>query len=142
MNQHDYLMQQILSDTFIVYMKSLHTHWNMQDERFYFLHRMVEEQHKELLEFIDLIAERIRQKGLFAPKSLKEILSLKSQEETHQIESGTQMLLNLKNSYEKLSIATLNFIEICGKDYVTQDIMIEFSRFIDKTIWILKSHLN
>ena len=42
-NEH---LKELVADSFILYMKSLHTHWNMKDERFYFLHRLIEEQRR------------------------------------------------------------------------------------------------
>ncbi len=136
-------LKHILANTFVLYMKSFHVHWNMEDKRFYFLHRMLEEEYLQLAEFIDTIAERIRQKDSFAPSSLKEILKLSKLTETETVESADHMLHDLKATYEKALPFVHALTESAGKDsdYATQDIMIEFSRFIEKTLWILKSHM-
>ena len=135
-------LKELVADSFTLYMKSLHTHWNMRDERFYFLHRMIEEQHNELSSFIDSLAERIRQKGDFAPKSLKEIVKLSSISEEDKIKNGSLMLNSLRKSYEEVVSKVHKQIINAGKanDFVTQDILIEYARFIEKTIWILESH--
>ena len=140
MSQINQKLKGILADTFVIYMKSFHVHWNMKDERFYFIHRMIEEQYKELAEFIDEIAERIRQKGEIAPKSLKEVLSLKSLTETETVQNGSQMLIDLRKTYEHLITEVHALIDSAGHDFVTQDLMIEYAKFIEKTIWILESH--
>lgn len=138
-NEH---LKEILANTFILYMKSFHIHWNMKDERFYFLHRMIEEQYKELAEFIDLIAERIRQKNGIAPLSLQEMLGLTTLSEAKKIESADRMLIELRETYEHQVTKVHAMITICGElnDFVTQDIMIEYARFIEKTVWIIGSH--
>jgi len=142
MSQSAIHLKTILADTFVLYMKSFHIHWNMREERFYFLHRMIEEQYGELANFIDLIAERIRQKDEYAPKSLQEMVSLKTLHEAEKIESASNMLIDLMKSYEHLLSTIQAMIEQSGSqnDFVTQDILIEFARFIEKTVWILKSH--
>jgi starvation-inducible DNA-binding protein len=138
-NEH---LKELVADSFILYMKSLHTHWNMKDERFYFLHKMIEEQHNELSSFIDTLAERIRQKGDFAPKSLKEMLKLATVAEEDKIKNGQLMLNSLRKSYEAVISKVHKHIQTAGKanDLVTQDILIEYARFIEKTIWIIESH--
>lgn len=140
-NEH---LKELVADSFILYMKSLHTHWNMKDERFYFLHRMIEEQHEELFSFIDTLAERIRQKDDFAPKSLKEMLKFGTITEETKIKSGKLMLDSLRKSYEEIISKIHKQIQSAGKsnDFVTQDILIQYARFIEKTIWILESHQN
>lgn len=117
-------------------------HWNMRDERFYFLHRLIEEQYTQIAEFIDEIAERIRQKGDYAPKSLKEILNLATIKESKSIESGSKMLVELRKSYESLVTMVHQGIERAGhhEDLATQDTLIQLAKFLEKNIWILESH--
>jgi len=138
-NEH---LKEILANTFVLYMKSFHVHWNMRDERFYFLHRMIEEQYKELAELIDQIAERIRQKNGIAPLSLAEMLAMTSLSEAKRVESADKMLKELQETYEQQVTKVHAMILIAGElnDFVTQDLMIEYAKFLEKTIWILKSH--
>ncbi len=140
MSQVNFKLKVILADTFVLYMKSFHIHWNMKDERFYFLHKMLEEQYKELAEFIDTIAERVRQKGEVAPKSLKEIIELKSLAEVECLSPASEMLFELIRTYEQLLKEVHELINSTENDFVTQDLMIEYAKFLEKTIWILKSH--
>jgi len=138
-NEH---LKEILANTFVLYMKSFHVHWNMRDERFYFLHRMIEEQYQELAEFIDQIAERIRQKNGIAPLSLAEMLAMTSLGEAKKVESADKMLKELQETYEQQVTKVHAMILIAGElnDFVTQDLMIEYARFIEKTVWIIGSH--
>jgi starvation-inducible DNA-binding protein len=138
-NEH---LKEILANTFVLYMKSFHVHWNMRDERFYFLHRMIEEQYKELAELIDQIAERIRQKNGIAPLSLAEMLAMTSLSEAKRVESADKMLKELQETYEQQVTKVHAMILIAGElnDFVTQDLMIEYARFIEKTVWIIGSH--
>ncbi len=137
-------LNHLLANTFILYMKNFHVHWNMQDERFYFLHKMLEEHYTELAEKIDELAERIRQKEGIAPKSLKEILHLATLKECQSLESGQAMLFDLIETYLQFLKELQQAIDFFGKreDFVTQDLLIEYARWMEKVVWILKSHQN
>ncbi|NCN11610.1 MAG: DNA starvation/stationary phase protection protein, partial [Leptospira sp.] len=62
----------LLADTYTLYLKTHNYHWNVTGPMFQTLHIMFMEQYTELWNAIDLIAERIRSLGYFAPGSYKE----------------------------------------------------------------------
>ena len=66
-------LHKVLSDSFMLYLKSLNFHWNVKGSHFLTLHRLFDEQAKELIVAIDLIAERIRALGFAVPATFSEL---------------------------------------------------------------------
>jgi starvation-inducible DNA-binding protein len=64
-------LSRLLADTFTLYLKTHNFHWNVTGPMFRTLHVMFEEQYNELWTANDLIAERIRALGVFAPATFK-----------------------------------------------------------------------
>lgn len=53
-------LSRLLSDTYVLYLKTHNFHWNVTGPMFRTLHLMFEEQYNELALAVDSIAERIR----------------------------------------------------------------------------------
>ena len=62
-------LSHVLADTYTLYLKTHNYHWNVTGPLFNTLHLMFETQYNELWLAVDLIAERIRSLGSFAPGS-------------------------------------------------------------------------
>ena len=62
-------LSKLLADSYTLYLKTHNFHWNVTGPMFQTLHTMFEEQYTELALAVDLIAERIRALGTFAPGS-------------------------------------------------------------------------
>src|SRR5919197_211321 len=71
-------LSNVLADTFVLYLKTHNFHWNVTGPMFQTLHSMFEEQYNELWTAGDLIAERIRALGFFAPGTYKKLPRLPS----------------------------------------------------------------
>ena len=56
-------LSRLLSDTYVLYLKTHNFHWNVTGPAFRTLHLMFEEQYTELALAVDSIAERIRALG-------------------------------------------------------------------------------
>jgi starvation-inducible DNA-binding protein len=63
-------LSHVMADTYSLYLKTHNYHWNVTGPMFRTLHLMFEEQYNELWTAVDLIAERIRALGYFAPGTL------------------------------------------------------------------------
>ena len=66
-------LKALLGETYALYTKTHGYHWNVTGPRFNELHNMFMVQYNELWLALDLIAERIRALGHFAPGSSGEI---------------------------------------------------------------------
>src|ERR1044071_6459225 len=61
-------LSRLLADTFTLYLKTHNFHWNVTGPMFRTLHVMFEEQYNELWQAVDLLADRTRALGFFAPE--------------------------------------------------------------------------
>ena len=64
-------LSRVLADSYTLYLKTHNFHWNVTGPMFQTLHLMFETQYNELALAVDLIAERIRALGEFAPGTYK-----------------------------------------------------------------------
>ena len=62
-------VSRVLADTYTLYLKTHNYHWNVTGPMFNTLHLMFEVQYNEMWTAVDLLAERIRSLGVFAPGS-------------------------------------------------------------------------
>ena len=76
-------LSELLADSYMLYIKTHNFHWNVEGPMFNTLHVIFMEQYTELWNSLDLIAERIRSLGEYAPGSYKEFSKL-----TSIVESG------------------------------------------------------
>ena len=60
-------LSRLLADSYTLYLKTHYYHWNVTGPMFNTLHLMFETQYNELALAVDLIAERIRALGVYAP---------------------------------------------------------------------------
>ncbi|MGF1606773.1 MAG: Dps family protein [Rhodothalassiaceae bacterium] len=65
-------LSQALADSYVLYLKTQATHWNVVGPMFYSVHNLTEEQYEDLQEAVDDIAERIRAIGHLAPGCFSE----------------------------------------------------------------------
>jgi len=135
----------VLSDTFVLYMKTYAVHWNYQGPKFFSVHKMTEEQYQQLAESIDTIAERIRALEKIAPISLEKILASSDLDEMNRVDSyNDQALLNLISSHNLLAKRAHEAAKICeaADDIFSQDMMIQRIGEHDKAAWMLRSFLE
>jgi len=138
-------LQLVLSDTFVLYMKTYAVHWNYQGPKFFSVHKITEEQYQELAEAIDSIAERIRALKQIAPISLETILASSDLEEMSRADANNdQALLNLISSHALLAKRAHEATKICEEadDIFSQDMMIQRVGAHDKAAWMLRSFLE
>src|SRR3569833_1283186 len=71
-------LSKVLADTYILFLKSQGYHWNVTGPHFAALHTLFETQYNELHDAADLIAERIRALGEYAPGNYRTYARLTS----------------------------------------------------------------
>lgn len=135
----------ILADEFVLYVKTLNAHWNVEGNDFYPMHLFFEMQYKELIETIDSVAERIRTLGHYAPATLSEFKEL-----THLTEQSRQQN-NSKGFIESLledHIAVISMIrgyiqelENHLKEAGTLGFLSTLIETHEKMAWKLRAHL-
>ena len=85
-------LSRLLADSYMVYLKTHSFHWNVEGPMFQTLHQMFMEQYTETWNAIDLIAERIRSLGEYAPGTYKEYARLARVKETDAVPRAEEMV--------------------------------------------------
>jgi starvation-inducible DNA-binding protein len=95
-------MRVILGTNFGLYFKSHSFHWNVEGPDFAQYHDFLGDFYTEVFGNVDIIAEKIRMLGAFAPTGLSRMLELSAIEENENIPGPIAMLSELKNDNEKM----------------------------------------
>jgi starvation-inducible DNA-binding protein len=135
-------LEQTLSDTYALYTKTHGYHWNVEGPRFSQLHLLFETQYNELWASLDLMAERIRALGHYAPSG-ESIGGKSSIKADNGVPGDEQMLANLAAGNEavvKSARAALMTAEDVG-DQATADLMTQRVAAGEKAAWMLRAHL-
>jgi starvation-inducible DNA-binding protein len=134
----------LLADTYALYVKTQHFHWNVTGPMFQTLHKMFDEQYHELAESVDPIAERIRALGHPAPGSFSQFAELTSIDEETGVPAAEEMVRQLVLAHEavvRTARTVLASAEQNG-DQVTVDLLTERMEVHEKTAWMLRSLLQ
>jgi len=134
-------LSRVLSDTFLMALKTQNYHWNVTGRMFKSLHVLFEEQYKDLYEAADLIAERMRALGEFAPGSFSAFSKQTAIKEETGIPSSDEMISNLIKGHETIVEALNEGIRKCDdvSDDATQDMLIARVQEHEKQAWMLRS---
>ncbi len=92
----------VLSSTFALYLKTHNFHWNVTGPDFPQLHKMLNKQYDDIWDSVDMIAEKIRMLGFFAPGAMKYYTAMSQIEEEISVPSASDMVAQLKNDHKKL----------------------------------------
>jgi starvation-inducible DNA-binding protein len=111
---------------------------------FHAMHLFFEGQYEELDEIMDIVAERIRQLGHYAPATLKEFLGLTHlTEQTNQKNDSINLIEGLAADHENIIIfirENVNRFANDFKDSGTSDFITGLMEKHEKMAWMLRSH--
>ncbi|MCU0311011.1 MAG: DNA starvation/stationary phase protection protein [Acidimicrobiales bacterium] len=133
----------VLADTYTLYLKTHNYHWNVTGPMFNTLHLMFEEQYNELWVAVDLLAERIRSLGAFAPGSYAQFAALTSITEADGVPTAEEMLADLVAGHEAVvrTARTVFAAAEAAGDQSTADLLTQRIQIHEKTAWMLRSML-
>jgi len=131
----------VLADTYTLYLKTHNFHWNVTGPRFRELHLMFEEEYNELWLATDLIAERIRALGEYAPATYREFAALSSIAEPEGVPAAEAMVTELLAGHEAVVRTAREVFPVAegGSDQVTMDLLTQRMQIHEKTAWMLRS---
>lgn len=132
------------ADTYSLYLKTHNYHWNVTGPMFQTLHLMFEQQYNELWLAVDLVAERIRALGHFAPGTFKALGQLTSIGEDKSIPKAQDMIKNLVKGHEQVAATARKLFTIADEanDQPTADLLTQRLEIHEKTAWMLRSLLE
>ena len=136
-------LSKVLADSYTLYMMTHNFHWNVTGPMFNTLHTMFMDQYTELWQALDLIAERIRALGHFAPGTYAEFAKLSSIAEPTSIPSSDEMVTMLLGANEAVARTVRAAFECADavNDQPTADILTQRLDVHEKTAWMLRSLL-
>lgn len=137
-------LSRLLADTYSLYLKTHYFHWNVTGPMFTSLHAMFELQYNELALAVDLIAERIRSLGVFAPGSYSTFTELSSIPETKDVPNAEDMVRLLVEGNEAVAKTARSIFPAAesGSDESTLDMLTQRLAVHEKTAWMLRSILT
>ena len=137
-------LSRLLADTYTLYLKTHNYHWNVTGPMFQTLHEQFEVHYTELWAAIDIIAERIRSLGEYAPGTYKEFASLTTIPEDDGIPSAEQMIRNLVEANEAVTRTARSIVPLAADagDEPTVGILGDRMEVSEKNAWMLRSLLN
>lgn len=131
-----------LADTYVLILKTHGYHWNVEGPNFYALHKMLEEQYRDLFEASDELAERLRALGQYAPGSFAAMRDLTSVKEAGEPPfSGKHIIQDLVQDHTAIAESLRRGIELCEEhdDMATADLLTERLTNHEKFAWMLRS---
>ncbi|MDR3611849.1 MAG: DNA starvation/stationary phase protection protein [Ignavibacteriaceae bacterium] len=138
-------LSNILSDEYVLYTKTRNAHWNVEGKDFFEKHKFFEGQYEQLDDFIDKVAERIRQLGHFPPASLKQFLGLTQlTEATREKNDSHGFIHELLEDHEAIIVKLRENINRFADEYHdagTCDFITGLMEEHEKMAWFLRAHL-
>lgn len=133
-------LNEILADTFALYLKTKNFHWHVSGPRFRDLHLLFDEQGQQLLETTDEIAERVRKIGGTTLRSIGDIAkhqSLKDNDEDFVPPSA--MLRELLDDNKKTIVSMRKAHEVCDEhgDVASASLLENYIDAAEKRAWFL-----
>jgi starvation-inducible DNA-binding protein len=137
-------LSRLLADTYVLYLKTHNFHWNVEGPMFQTLHQMFMEQYTETWNAIDLVAERIRSLGHYAPGTYREYLGLARIKETPGVPRAEQMVKLLIEGQEAVVRTAREVLPLAERadDQPTLDLLTQRMQVHEKNAWMLRSLLK
>ncbi|WP_320152433.1 Dps family protein [uncultured Tolumonas sp.] len=137
-------LSRLLADSYTLYLKTHYYHWNVTGPMFNTLHLMFETQYNELALAVDLIAERIRALGVFAPGTYQEFAKLTVIPSDTEVPKAQEMIKNLVEGQEAVVRTARSLFSVIepAKDEASADLLTQRIQLHEKTAWMLRSLLE
>jgi starvation-inducible DNA-binding protein len=140
------LLNQDLSDLYLILVKTKKYHWDVVGPQFRTLHQLWEEQYETLTETIDTCAERIRTLGGYPVGTMEGFLKLASiKEHPGDIPNATEMVSRLVQDHEQIIRNLRKHVEQCSEDFKddgTADFLTGLMEQHEAIAWMLRSFIE
>ena len=137
-------LSRLLADSYTLYLKTHNYHWNVTGPMFNTLHLMFEQQYNELALAVDIIAERIRALGHFAPASYQAYAKLTVIPEENDQPDAETMIRRLVAGQEAVARTAREIFPLAddAHDEPTADLLTQRMQVHEKNAWMLRSLIS
>lgn len=140
------LLNNVLADGNILYIKLRKFHWNLSGDNFMELHKLFEEQYDAVAEAIDAVAERISTLGGVAIGTTSEFAKQSQlKENPGKVPGNQEMLRELVNDHEAIVKALRKGVDDTDKKYGdmgTSDFLTALMQEHEKMAWKLRKYFK
>ena len=137
-------MQQLnaqLASALDLYLRVRQSHWNVRGPQFFARHELFDQLSDHLHDMADTLAERIGALGGLAHGASRHVTAHSElPDATHDMSDITSHLRVLVRCYSAFSAQLRRALEH-SSDPVTEDVLVETLRAVEKDMWFLDSHL-
>lgn len=143
--QMNSLLNQHLANLSDLYSQIKQAHWNVKGMQFIALHELFDELAAEILDYVDMVAERVTALGGYAMGTAR-MAAANSELEEYPIDAteGTAAVQALVDRYATMTAKVRSAIDSADEagDMATSDLFTEVQRGLDKRLWFLEAHLQ
>lgn len=140
------VLRHILADEYVLYTKTFNAHWNVEGHDFHATHEFFKSLYTEAANIIDMVAERMRMLGHYAPATMKQFLELTHlTEQRREKNDSAGFIHELLSDHESIIIyirSQLNHLDTQLKDQGTSDYLTGLIQYHEKIAWMLRAHLK
>ena len=140
------LLNHVLADGNVLYIKLRKFHWNLSGDNFMELHKLFEEQYDAVAEAIDEVAERISTLGGVAIGTTSEFAELSLLiENPGKIPTKQEMIKELVNDHETIVKSLRKFVDDTEEKYGdkgTSDFLTGLMQAHEKMAWKLRKYFK
>jgi starvation-inducible DNA-binding protein len=136
----------IVADEFLLFLKTRNAHWNVEGIDFHAKHLFFEEQFNQLDDLMDMVAERIRMLGHYAPGTVNELMQLTHLTEQSRLTNDSiGFIKELLQDHQVIIIylrGLMKDIALTVEDVGTGDFITSLIETHEKMAWMLRAHLG
>ena len=140
------MLNTLLADEFVLYVRTLNCHWNVRGMQFHSLHAFFEELYKASAEIIDDLAEKVRTVGGTAMATMEEYLGNSRLKERIGPPGDPRMMISdLAAGHEtvvKHLREAFHAVEEKFDDPSTSNFLADLLEKHEKMMWMLQTHLD
>ena len=134
------VLNALLADTFVLYLKTKNFHWHMSGQHFRDYHLLLDEQASQIFEITDPIAERVRKVGGTTIRSIGHIVRLQRIHDNDEDFVGpTEMLRELHADNKSLveSLRAAHEVTSKANEYATTSLIEVWIDEAERRAWFL-----
>lgn len=139
------MLNKLLADEAVLYIKTLNYHWNVTGHHFDALHLFFQRQYEQLLTMTDDVAERIRALGFPALGTMKEFIKATQLQEQPNVGNEQEMIKNLLDDHEAIIRSIRKDQQLAMETYNdvgTNNFLCDLMEKHEKMAWMLRSFLG